>query len=187
MCGQFLINFVRAEAPEEAQRELFNSIRDSFKIRIPGPRNKPLLPKAYPGIEKNRAKIKTLFSDLIKGVSPNESEAYKFYEYCYEETQSVRIEHHDDGSVTETPLLIGLPEVTEYPISTLETILAYCVINCFKSTRIWKLIRKCEEDQDCDKYYVAERDKKGKGDHRFCSDKCRNRWHYLQKKRLTGI
>jgi hypothetical protein len=184
-CGQFLINFVTAETPDEAYRGLISSIRESFKFRIPGPRNKPILPKVYPDIEISRDRVKSLFLDLIKGISLRESEAYKFYEYCYEETRSVRVEYHDDDSITETPLLMGISEINDYPISKLDTILAYCIINCLKSNRSRRLIRKCEEDHDCGKYYIAERDKKGKGKHRFCSDKCRNRFHYLQKKKLS--
>ena len=180
-CGQILVDFVNAKTAADAHFDILNSMRDSFNFSIPGPRKAHIRLEFHPQIEKSRIKLKELFSDLKERKNLRESKAFDFFVYCYEEAQKVRTDVHDDGSIVERPLFIGRSDVYHDEILKHDALLGYCVITCLKSEKIRRLIHKCEEDQNCGKYYVAVRDKKDECMHRFCSDKCRNRWHYLQK------
>jgi hypothetical protein len=179
-CAQFLVDYLNAETYDAAYRGLQISVVEAFNFSIPAhskSKNKPVPPKWYPYIEESSTNLKELFSDIKQGIRLSESEAFDFFVYCYEKERSVRVDVHNDGSIIDRPVFSERND----EVPKLYAILAYCVITALKSERMRQLICECE-NTECGRFYIAKRYKKGKGVHKFHSDKCRNRWHYLQKK-----
>lgn len=171
-CGEFLVEFVNAKAPDEARRDLLKSVRDEFKFHIfvgPPLSRAPLSESERNNVEENLSDLKQLFSEFEAGINISENKFLGNYLLCYDLCCKHPVTMDEDGHINK------YPEIGEH--SGYDQVLAYCLITFIESERNRKLIHKCRM---CRNFFLSKK----LGEHKFCSKKCRLSFH--NRKRIES-
>lgn len=175
-CGQFLVEFINTADPEAAAKNLINGARKSFKFQIQNPTAQQL-GKIHDEIPSEQGAVEELVYLLDQEDNLYDIERIHGYVATYNYRCLPLADITEDGTITESAIFDS-PEGAH-----LHDVVCYCIVTFLQIERNSRLIRQCQEDQKCGRYFLAKSDR-GKDKLRFCSNSCRSRYARYQK---TGV
>ncbi|SHK89525.1 hypothetical protein SAMN02745216_04267 [Desulfatibacillum alkenivorans DSM 16219] len=180
-CGVVLIGFLNSEKVTIGAKELVDKAIDDLDL--------PIKPLIRVGLKKRI--ISDCYSDLV--------DIFGHVISCRQLSDSKKFMHYMDmyNAIGNKWMYIDDEDNYFYysaigEDSTFDDIIIYLVIEFFRIKRHKELIGICSS---CNKYHLY----KQKGNHKFCSNKCRNKYHgdkriasgkaaeYKRKRRAQGL